>query len=81
MAERWTWNHAVLVRDGQQVRVYLNGHLEIETLLDSNVPPTTDQIFVGGRTDSQSNWEGRLDEVALFNRVLSPAKIQQLSMK
>jgi len=80
-AERWTWNHAVLVRDGQQVRVYLNGELEIETTLEQNVPLTSDQVFLGGRTDSQSNWEGRLDEVALFDRALSAAEVQQLAVK
>ena len=80
-AERWTWNHAVLVRDGQQVTVYLNGELEIETTLDGNVSLTSDQVFIGGRTDSQSNWEGRLDEVAVFDRVLTPAEIQKLVAK
>jgi hypothetical protein len=81
VAERWTWNHAVLVRDGQQVRVYLNGELEIETALDGDVPLASDQVFIGGRTDSQSNWEGRLDEVAVFDRVLTPAEIQALAVK
>lgn len=80
-AERWTWNHAVLVRDGQQVRVYLNGELEIETTLEDNDPLTSDQLFIGGRTDSQSNWEGRLDEVAVFDRVLNADEIQNLAVK
>ena len=80
-AERWTWNHAVLVRDGQQVRVYLNGALEIETTLESDALLTSDQLFVGGRTDSQSNWEGRLDEVAVFNRALNGEEVQGLSVK
>ena len=80
-AERWTWNHAVLVRDGQQVKVYLNGKLEIETTLEGDVPLTSDQLFIGGRTDSQSNWEGRLDEVAVFDRALTADEIQHLSVK
>lgn len=80
-AERWTWNHAVLVRDGQQVRVYLNGALEIETTLDDSASPSSDQIYVGGRTDSQSNWEGRLDEVAVFDRALAYEEIQKLAGK
>ncbi len=80
-AERWTWNHAVLVRDGQQVRVYLNGALEIETTLAEDVPLTSDELFVGGRTDNQSNWEGRLDEVAVFDRSLTPAEVETLAAK
>ena len=80
-AERWTWNHAVLVRDGQQVQAYLNGELEIETTLEGDVPLTSDQLFVGGRSDSQSNWEGRLDEVAVFNRALTADEIQTLAVK
>lgn len=80
-AERWTWNHAVLVRDGQQVKIYLNGELEIEATLEDNIPLTTDQIFIGGRTDSQSNWEGRLDEVAVFDRALASEEIEALALK
>ncbi len=35
---RWTWNHAMFVRDGQMVRVYLNGTAQPEIETDSLSP-------------------------------------------
>lgn len=75
---RWQWQHAVLVRDGQTVRVYLNGQLEIETKAPADFPAGFDQCFFGGRSDNDSNWEGRLDEIAVFDRALTPAEIARL---
>jgi hypothetical protein len=78
---RWQWQHVVLVRDGSKVRVYLNGSLELqaESVVDPFQP--SGEYFFGGRSDNDSNWEGRLDEVALFERSLSEAEIAQLGMK
>jgi hypothetical protein len=78
---RWQWQHAVLVRDGQNVRVYLNGQLEIETKAAANFPASLDQFFFGGRSDNDSNWEGRLDEIAFFDRALSAKEVARLDMK
>jgi arylsulfatase A-like enzyme len=73
--ERWTWNHLLFVRDGTSVRVYLNGNPRPE--IDTGLPAgrTTDgtQFFFGGRSDNDSNWEGRLDEIAVFPRALRPS--------
>ena len=77
--ERWDWNHVVLVRHGDVVRVYLNGQLEIEVGSPANWVSSTDQLFFGGRCDNQSNWEGRLDEVAVFHQTLSGEEIEELS--
>lgn len=73
---RWQWQHVVFVRDGQNVRVYLNGQLEIE---GSAPAVTVDQLFIGGRSDNDSNWEGRLDEIVLFDRALTTADVLSLT--
>jgi hypothetical protein len=77
--ERWTWNHVVFVRDGDAVRVFLNGELEIETSAAGDSLVRLDQLFIGGRCDNDSNWEGRLDEVAVFDRALTADEVVQLS--
>lgn len=75
---RWTWCHVVFTRDADSVRVYLNGQLEIE----GSVPAVQiSELMLGGRSDNHSNWEGRLDEVAIFDRTLSPAEIATLQPK
>jgi len=81
--ERWTWNRVVLVRDGAQVRVFLNGAAEPEIEMKGNsaaaLPSTIDTLFFGGRSDNQDNWEGRLDEIAVFDRALSNDEAAALS--
>lgn len=76
---RWQWQHVVLVRDGEAVRVYLNGQLEIETKAAASIPADYDQCFFGGRSDNDSNWEGRLDEIAVFDRALSAEEVGRLA--
>jgi len=78
---RWQWQHVVLTRDGRTVRVYLNGQLEIETKAVANFPAGFNQCFFGGRSDNDSNWEGRLDEIAVFNRALTAKDVARLAVK
>ncbi|NUQ63939.1 MAG: hypothetical protein HUU20_15785 [Pirellulales bacterium] len=81
--ERWTWNHVVFVHDGDTVRIYLNGKAdpEIQATSAAGFPPGFDQWFFGGRCDNDSNWEGRLDEIAVFDRALSAKEIAKLSVR
>jgi Concanavalin A-like lectin/glucanases superfamily len=78
---RWQWRHVVLVRDAEKVRVYLDGNLEIETSAAVDFPAGLEQYFLGGRSDNDSNWEGRLDEIAIFNRALSAGEVAKLQVK
>lgn len=69
------WCHVVLVRDKQGMRVYLNGAAEPEIQL-SEVPAfKANQLRFAGRTAGQLNWEGKLDELALYNKGLSAEEI------
>ncbi len=77
---RWQWQQLVLVRDGNKVRAFLNGSLEFETSVPALFPKRFDQCFFGGRSDNEANWEGRLDEVAVFNRALNAKEVAQLQV-
>ena len=74
---RWQWHHATIVRENDVARVYLDGLLQIEAKASALQP--VQSLYLGGRHDNQSNWEGRLDEAAIFDRALSAAEVKVLS--
>ncbi len=76
---RWDWQHVVFVRDGENVRVYLNGRLEIEAQTPADFPAGSETVFLGGRSDNHANWEGRLDEAAIFDRALAEPDAAKLN--
>lgn len=61
----------------------MNGNVEpeIEAKCPAAFPAGFDRLFFGGRCDNQSNWEGRLDEIAVFDRALSAEEIGALSAR
>lgn len=66
--KRWTWHQVQLERSNTEIRVYLDGSKEPEIRLtvDETKQGTSSQFFFGGRSDSKDNWEGRLDEIAVY---------------
>lgn len=74
------WHHVVLVRDGDCIRVHLDGRAEPD--LQGEIPFTTPaqdvDLFVGGRADRVAGFEGKIDEVAVFDRPLAAADIERL---
>lgn len=77
---RWEWHSITLVRDRAEVRVYVDGELDLSTVapLGGGV---SNEMFFGGRSDQEAGWEGRLDEVAVFSRALSAAEVRKLMGK
>jgi Concanavalin A-like lectin/glucanases superfamily len=69
-----TWNHAALVRDGSRVAVYLNGNPEPE-ISGTAAPEESKKIFVAGDTGGTANFEGKMDEIAVYQRALSAEEI------
>jgi putative membrane-bound dehydrogenase-like protein len=74
------WHHVVLVREGKNVRVHLDGKPvpDLAGELPLTVPAGEQSLFLGGRSDNFANWEGKLDEAALFPRALTGSEASQL---
>lgn len=73
------WNNVVLVRDGKKVLVYLNGNPQPELAGDAEIVAAgIPDVFIGGRNDNFANFEGKIDEVAVFSRALSGEEIAAL---
>jgi Concanavalin A-like lectin/glucanases superfamily/Neutral/alkaline non-lysosomal ceramidase, N-terminal len=80
--ERWTWHQATLIRTPDSVRIYLDGSPEPEIVAQAKSPERNlANIFVGGASHNRDNWEGRLDEVAIFDRALTASDIKSITNK
>ena len=72
------WHHVVLVREGTKVRVHLDGQAQPDMEGELPVVVPGDALFIGGRADNFANWEGKLDEFAVFDRALTADEIAVL---
>ncbi len=72
-----TWHHVAVVRSGNRVAVHLNGQAtpEIEGVAEMTGLLEGGEVFLGGRNDGFAGLEGKLDEVAVFDRVLDARSI------
>ena len=75
-----TWNHVVLIRQGDRVRVYLNGVIEIDAELAATFGDNTEFVF-GRRSEGFAPLQGNLAHVAVFDRALSDAEAVSLHEK
>lgn len=72
-----TWHHVVLVRQGSRVCVYLDGETtpELDGEMESGCPADETSVFVGGRSDNLFNFEGKICQVAIYDRAITPDEI------
>ncbi len=74
------WYHFAGTFDGKTLRVYVNGVLEGEVLNGKPITPSNLDFWIGGDdfgrpTDS---FPGKIDEVRLYDKVLSEGDIQKV---
>jgi len=72
------WNHIMIVYDNKQPTIYLNGSA-VRTGLTSPREVVNAPIHFGGM--AYGYFEGLMDEVRIYNRVLSAAEIKKLSAR
>lgn len=70
------WYHVAIVRGKDRVRVYLNGasNPELDQAAANGSQGTA--LSLAGRLDGRQNFEGKLDEIAYFDRALTPAEVR-----
>ena len=72
-----TWHHVVATYDGSNGRLYLDGEPIGEAIAGSFVPKMDGGLYVGFREGDERHITGAIDEVAIYERVLSRAEIRQ----
>lgn len=74
-----TWTHVVMVHDGLKNKIYMNGAQVADKDVVGNLNNTTHPLGIGYNPIDGGNWfDGRLDEVQIYNVALSAAEIAAL---
>jgi len=81
--ELGVWHHIVAVADASGgefgSRVYLDGEVYATNTTAANLGDNGLNIMIGENPDANGRtWNGAIDDVALWNRVLSPAEVAAL---
>jgi hypothetical protein len=71
------WTHVAVTYDGSRIRHYLNGALDRTTAVTCSVTNTNSRpIRIGANGAGNEVFNGRLDDVRIYNRPLSATEIQ-----
>lgn len=75
----WTgaWHHVVVIRDGEESKIYVNGNLEQSRSGNGGCPnlhlaEDVGDLFIG------SYYTGKIDDILIYNRELSQAEVSEL---
>jgi hypothetical protein len=69
-----TWSHVALVFTGGRTYLYVDGKL-IDNGAAEPVVTEEGELQIGGSTDTSDYFDGRVDEVRIYNRPLNPAEV------
>jgi hypothetical protein len=72
-SDRFT--HVAVTFDGATCRVYLNGVSALEGASPVSLVGTTGSFRVGADPFGQENWRGDIDEIAVYEKALPPARV------
>ena len=73
-----TWRHVVVTVDGQYLQLYEDGKLVASTPCAAMAASDSETFWFGTDAEATRVWDGRLDEVALFNRALTEEEVAAL---
>ncbi|MCM8534404.1 MAG: FecR domain-containing protein [Lentisphaeraceae bacterium] len=86
-----SWQHVAFVHNGKRVKVFRNGEVVASGKVNGiNYPIALKKMSIGTKLDdyelmpapgSPGHWDGRLDELAIFNKALTDEQIKELYLK
>ena len=71
-----SWAHVALTYDGATLRLFVNGVQVIARALSSAITTSTGVLRIGGNSVWSEFFQGRIDEVRIYNRALTATEIQ-----
>jgi hypothetical protein len=73
-----TWHHLAVIQGGGRVTAYLDGREEASVTVSETKAAGTPSLAIGGGDEVADRFEGKLDEVAVFDRPLSASEVNVL---
>lgn len=73
-----TWYFATLTYDGITLRIYLNGIEENNFAEASLNTATSDTILIGCNTSTARLWDGKMDDIRLYDRAFSAQEVMHM---
>ncbi len=74
-----TWNFYCGTYDGADAIFYINGAAPAGPVSKTSWNTSASNLFIGAFPGPEQFWDGQVDEVSIYNRVLTPAEIQALT--
>jgi glucose/arabinose dehydrogenase len=71
-----TWVHLAGTYDGSVLRYFANGSLVASTNFSGSVPASTGPLRIGGNSLWGEFFDGRIDELRIYNHTLAQSEIQ-----
>ena len=72
-----TWYHIAATFDGTDIKIYVNGILE-NTAAHPGTHYASNSVYFGIRTDGQYAFDGKLDDIRIYDEALKENEIAQL---
>ena len=70
------WTHLAVTYNGAMVTMYVNGALVESNAISGSIETNTNPLWIGGNVPFGEFFQGRIDEIRVYNRALSQAEIQ-----
>ncbi|HYR91037.1 MAG TPA: fibronectin type III domain-containing protein [Terriglobia bacterium] len=71
-----SWTHLALTYNGSTIALYVNGNVAASQAAAGPIQTNTNPVRIGGNVPYGEYFNGRIDEVRIYNRALSQAEIQ-----
>ena len=77
--EAGVWYHVAILNTGNDVRFYLNGHIDDHGSTPITINTTAGPLTLGWNTVEEAYFNGVIDDVRIYNRALSGSEIYALA--
>ena len=71
------WKHVVIVADYEKdiIKIYKDGTIFSTSDMQNSIPPHRNKLYIGGTIGTTSNLKGNIDEVTVWDKILTEAEI------